>query len=107
MLSNKHIEVVGSYVYVGVTFEACSGKFSMSQASKDRLVKGYVYLSLLERQCHQAYLQELRTKGWLFYSLVTPSLIVRSNNLVPRVVPTHMVAIGKISDCDVITKTPK
>ena len=54
-LFDKLVEVVGSYVYLGVTFCARSGKFLMTQATKDRLTRGYASLSLLERQCHQAY----------------------------------------------------
>ena len=52
------------------------------QAYHDLLVSigqlSYIHLgslSLLERQCHQAYFQEPQTKGWLFDSLVTPSLM--------------------------------
>ena len=77
-LSDKLVEVVGSYVYLGVTFSARSGKFSMTQAAKDRLTRGYASLSLLERQCHHAYFQEPQTKGWLFDALVTPSLMYAS-----------------------------
>ena len=54
-LSNRQVEVVRSYVYLGVTFSAS--------------------LSLLEKQCHQAYFQEPRTKRWFVNALVTPSLI--------------------------------
>ena len=77
-ISHSPVEVVGSYVYLGVTFSARSGKFSMTQAAKDRLTRGHASLSLLERQCHQAHFQEPRTKGWLFDSLVTPSLMYAS-----------------------------
>ena len=77
-LSHRPVEVVGSYVYLGVTFSACSCKFLMTQAGKDRLTRGYASLSLLERQCHQAYFQEPRTKGWFFDSLVTSSLMYAS-----------------------------
>ena len=37
-------------------------KFSMTQATKDRLTRGYASLSLLERQCHHAYLGSRSTK---------------------------------------------
>ena len=47
----------------------------MAQATKDRLTRGYVALAMLERQCHQAHFQESRTKGWLFDTLVTPSIM--------------------------------
>ena len=77
-ISHSPVEVVGSYVYLGVTFSACSGKFSMTQAVKDRLTRGHTSLALLETQCHQAYFQEPRTKGWLSDSLVTPSLMYAS-----------------------------
>ena len=43
MLSNRRVEVVGSYVYLGITFTARAGKFSMTQATKDRLTKGSLY----------------------------------------------------------------
>ncbi|KAH7307766.1 hypothetical protein KP509_22G076800 [Ceratopteris richardii] len=69
------IEVVGSYVYSGVTFTAASGVFSMSQAARDRITCGYTALALMERQCHQAYFQEPRTKGSLFDTLVKPALM--------------------------------
>ena len=88
MLSNKQVEVVGSYVYLGITFTARVGKFSMTQAAKDRLTKGYASLSLLERQCHQAHFQEPRTKGWLFDSLVTPSLMYASVVWAPGLSPS-------------------
>ena len=42
------IEVVGSYVYLRVTFTAASGAFSMAQAARDRLTRGYSALALLE-----------------------------------------------------------
>ena len=58
VLSHKPVEVVGSYVYMGVTFSACSSKFSMTQETKDRLTRGCASLSLLERQCHQVYFKE-------------------------------------------------
>ena len=34
-----------------------------------------MHLSLLERQCYHTYFLEPQTKGWLFDSLVTPSLM--------------------------------
>ena len=48
ILSHRPVEVVGLYVYLGVTFNARSGKFSMTLAAKDRLTRGYVSFSLLE-----------------------------------------------------------
>ncbi|MCO5547078.1 hypothetical protein L7F22_000519 [Adiantum nelumboides] len=69
------IEITGSYVYLGVTFIAASGAFSMTPAARDRLTRGYSALALMERQCHQAHFQEPRTKGWLFDTLVTPALM--------------------------------
>ncbi|MCO5598486.1 hypothetical protein L7F22_052583 [Adiantum nelumboides] len=72
------IEVTGSYVYLGVTFTAASGTFSMTQAARDRLTRGYASLAMMERQCHQAHFQEPRTKGWLFDTLVTPALMYAS-----------------------------
>ena len=55
-----------------------SGKFLMTQAVGDRLTRGHASLSLLKRQCLQAYFQEPWTKGWLFDSLVTPSCMYAS-----------------------------
>ncbi|MCO5577073.1 hypothetical protein L7F22_030895 [Adiantum nelumboides] len=69
------IEITGSYVYLGVTFTAASGAFSMTQAARDRLTRGYSAHSQMERECHQAHFQEPRTKGWLFDTLVTPALM--------------------------------
>ncbi|MCO5562022.1 hypothetical protein L7F22_015648 [Adiantum nelumboides] len=43
------IEIIGSYVYLGVTFTAASGVFSMAQAARDRLTRGYSALALMER----------------------------------------------------------
>ena len=77
-ISHSLVEVVRLYVYLRVTFSARSSKFSMTQATKDRLTRGYASLRLLVRQCHQKYFQEPRTKGWLFDSLVTPSLMYTS-----------------------------
>ena len=77
-ISHSPVEVVGSYVYLGVTFSARSCKFFMTRATKDRVTRGHASLALLERQCHQAYFQEPQTKGWLFDSLVTPSLMYAS-----------------------------
>ncbi|MCO5546768.1 hypothetical protein L7F22_000204 [Adiantum nelumboides] len=73
--AGSSIEITGSYVYLGLTFTAASGAFSMTQAARDRLTKGYSALALMERQCHQAHFQEPRTKGWLFDTLVTPALM--------------------------------
>eukprot|EP00249_Psilotum_nudum_P024953 c29331_g2_i2 orf=1-1479(+) len=69
------IEITSSYVYLGVTFTATSGAFSMTQAARDRLTRGYSALAQMERECHQAHFQEPRTKGWLFDTLVTPALM--------------------------------
>ncbi|MCO5589434.1 hypothetical protein L7F22_043401 [Adiantum nelumboides] len=69
------MEVTCSYVYLGVIFTAASGTFSMTQAARDRLTRGYASLAMMERQCHQAHFQEPRTKGWLFDTLVTPTLM--------------------------------
>ena len=88
-LVGKKLEVVSSYVYLGVTFTARVGKFSMTQAAKDRLTKGYASLSLLERQCHQAHFQEPRTKAWLFDTIVTPSLMYVALVWTPGL-PTHI-----------------
>ena len=60
MLSNRKVEVVRSYVYLGVTFSASPGKLFMIGVAKNRLTRGYASLSL--------------TKRWLFDALVTPSL---------------------------------
>ena len=78
-LANGQVEIVGSYVYLGVTFTATQGRFSMTQAARDRLTRGYAALGALERQCHQAHFQEPRTKGWLFDTLVTPALMYSSS----------------------------
>ena len=75
MLSNRKVEVVRSYVYLDVTFSVRWSKFLMAQASKDRLTRQNASLSPLERQCHYAYFQEPRIKGWLFDSSVTSSLM--------------------------------
>ena len=78
-LASGQVEIVGSYVYLGVTFTATQGRFSMTQAARDRLTRGYAALGALERQCHQAHFQEPRTKGWLFDTLVTPALMLYSS----------------------------
>ena len=75
-LAGGEVEIVGSYVYLGITFTATQGKFSMAQAARDRLTRGYAALGALERQCHQAHFQEPRTNGWFFDTLVTPSTYV-------------------------------
>ena len=62
-LSHRQVEEVGSYAYLGITFNACSSKFSMTHENEDRLIRGYASLSLLERQSHQRYFQEPRIKG--------------------------------------------
>ena len=69
------VEIVTSYVYLGVTFSTAATHFTMGSAAQDRLTRGYAALAMLERRCHQAHFQEPRTKGWLFDSLVTPSLM--------------------------------
>ena len=43
------IEVVTSYVYLGVTFTSLRGPFTMRQAATDRLTRGYATLAMLER----------------------------------------------------------
>ncbi|MCO5601415.1 hypothetical protein L7F22_055536 [Adiantum nelumboides] len=43
------IEITSSYVYLGVTFTATSGAFSMTQAARDRLTRGYSALAQIER----------------------------------------------------------
>ena len=48
MLSNRQLEVVRPYVYLGVPFKACLGKFLMTQATKYRLTRGYASLSIRE-----------------------------------------------------------
>ncbi|KAH7307670.1 hypothetical protein KP509_22G071500 [Ceratopteris richardii] len=45
------------------------------EAARDRITRGYAALALMERQCHQAYFQESRTKRWLFDTSVTPTLM--------------------------------
>ncbi|MCO5549866.1 hypothetical protein L7F22_003340 [Adiantum nelumboides] len=69
------VEVVDSYVYLGVTFKGTTGRFSMAEAARDRFMRGYAALAMLERRCHQAHFQESRTKGWLFDTLVTPAMM--------------------------------
>ena len=69
------VDVVTSYVYLGVTFTSLPGPFTMRQAATDRLTRGYAALAMLERRCHQAHFQEPRAKGWLFDTLVTPALM--------------------------------
>ena len=48
-LAGGEVEIVGSYVYLGITFTATQGKFSMTQAARDRLTRGYAALGALER----------------------------------------------------------
>ncbi|MCO5574914.1 hypothetical protein L7F22_028709 [Adiantum nelumboides] len=71
----SQIEVVKSYVYLGITFTARTGRFSMAKATWDRTTRAYAALAMLERGCHKTHLQEPRTKGWLFNTLVTPALL--------------------------------
>ena len=77
-LRGSPVEVTSSYVYLGVTFSSTGGRFSMRQAARDRLTRGYASLALLERQCHQSHFQEPRTKGWLFDTMVTPAMMYAS-----------------------------
>jgi len=67
------VDIVHSYVYLGVTFTG--PRFSMVPAADARLTRGYAALALLEKQCFQAHFQEPRTKHWLFDTLVTPALM--------------------------------
>ena len=74
-LTGGQVEVVDSYVYLGITFASTAGRFSMARAATNRLTRGYAALAMLERQCHQAHFQKPRTKVWLFDTLVTPALM--------------------------------
>ncbi|MCO5612736.1 hypothetical protein L7F22_067005 [Adiantum nelumboides] len=49
----SQIEVVESYVYLGITFTARTGRFSMAQSARDRITRAYAALAMLERGCHQ------------------------------------------------------
>ena len=62
-LTLLRVEIIRSYVYLGITFTARVGKGF-----------GIASFSLLKRQCHQVYFQEPQTKGWLFYLLMTTCL---------------------------------
>ena len=73
--SREQVKVVHSYVYPAVTRIYMSGSFSMTQATKDRFTRGYVALSLLERQYHQAHFQEACSKIWLSNTMCTPALM--------------------------------
>ena len=75
MFEDSQIEIADSYVYLGITFTARSGRFSMTQAARDRTTRAFAALAMLERGCHQTHFQEPRTKGWLFDTLVTPALL--------------------------------
>ena len=86
-LSHRPVEVVGSYLYLGVTFSARSGKFLMTHVAKDILTIGCASLSLLQRRCHPAYFQELWTKEWLFNSFVTHFLMYVSMVWAARLPP--------------------
>ncbi|MCO5553894.1 hypothetical protein L7F22_007420 [Adiantum nelumboides] len=72
----ERVEQVRSYVYLGVTFTG--PRFSLKQAAEARLDRGFAALGRLERQCAHVQFQELRTKLWLFESLVTPALLYGS-----------------------------
>lgn len=54
-LAGCQVEVVTSYVYLGVTFSAAATRFTMGSAARARLTRGYAALAMLERQCHQAH----------------------------------------------------
>ena len=77
-LAGGQVEVVDSYVYLGITFASPPRRVTMAQAARDRLTRGYAALALLERQCHQAHFQEPRMKVWLFDTLVNPALMYAS-----------------------------
>ncbi|KAH6554830.1 hypothetical protein KP509_1Z303800 [Ceratopteris richardii] len=89
------IEVVTSYVYLGVTFTSLPGPFSMRQAATDRLTHGYAALAMLERRCHQAHFQEPRTKGWLFDTLVRPAMMYAATVWAPGLTVTQWSAIER------------
>ena len=93
------IEVVTSYVYLGVTFVSLPGLFSMHQAATDRLTRGYAALATLERRCHQAHFQEPRTKGWLFDTLVTPALMYAAAVWAPGLTETQWRQVERPQIC--------
>ena len=74
-LFGLYIDEIADFLTRGVTFSTAATHFTMGSAAQDRLTRGYAALAMLERRCHQAHFQEPRTKGWLFDSLVTPSLM--------------------------------
>ena len=93
------VEVVTSYVYLGVTFTSRQGPFSMAQAATDRLTRGYSALAMLERRCHQAHFQEPRTKGWLFDTLVTPALMYAAAVWAPGLTASQWARIERPHIC--------
>ena len=93
------VEVVTSYVYLGVTFTSRQGPFSMAQAATDRLTRGYAALAMLERRCHQAHFQEPRTKGWLFDTLVTPALMYAAAVWAPGLTDSQWARIERPQIC--------
>ena len=46
------VDVVTSYVYLGVTFTSLPGPFTMRQVAPNRLTQGYAALAMLERRYH-------------------------------------------------------
>jgi len=48
-VAGGRVEVVESYVYLGVTFASPPGRFTMAQAARDRLTTGYAALAMLEK----------------------------------------------------------
>ena len=48
-LAGGQVEVVDSYVYLGITFASTAGRFSMIRAATDRLTRGYAAPAMLER----------------------------------------------------------
>ena len=89
--SREQVKVVHSYVYPAVTRISMSGSFSMTQATKDRFTRGYVALSLLERQYHQAHFQEHHSKVWLFNIMVNPTLVYNASIWAPSL-PMYMLS---------------
>ena len=55
-LSNRQVAVVESHIYRGVTFSFLVA--FMAQVGNGRLIRAYMFLSLLERQCHKVYFQD-------------------------------------------------
>ena len=73
-LGGGQVEVLGSYVYLGITFKGTLRRFSMAKSTKDKVTRGYATFETLEHQCHQAHFQEPRTRGWLFDTLVATNV---------------------------------